>query len=190
MYLQGLATAGHKYTWLAFESCSYFIGQILSAPLDRRENCVHWGHPSHSEVYFYFRRRSLIPFSLAVPTTHHLSGGESRLHRNQEGPHSWRLCSGCHLSFQPEYMLSERCLAPLSPVSQALPRCEYTHTHTRPRGQRAGCEVPACSAFTFPQSQPGFRAVGLGARISLPSKQPGAAATSSPQQFPWCQETE
>lgn len=36
MYLQGLATVGHKYSWLAFESCSHSIGQISSAPLDRK----------------------------------------------------------------------------------------------------------------------------------------------------------
>lgn len=49
----------------------------------------------------------------------------------------------------------------------------YTHTRTptSPREQTIGCVVPAHPAFTFPQSQPGFHAVGVRTRTSLLSEE-------------------
>ena len=61
-----------------------------------------------------------------------------------------------NIFFQKDAWLS----CPLSPRSSPSAHTHtHTHAHTWPREQRPGCGVPVSSTFTFPQSQPGFRAV-------------------------------
>ena len=69
--------------------------------------------------------------------------------------------------------------SPVPCLPGPLPVHTHTHTHmharahTRPREQRPGCAVPASSTFTFPQSQPGFRAVLRGWEPASPCHRAG-----------------
>ena len=142
---------------------SYQWGRFLSAPLDRRE----LRSPRSSQplrVLFVFSTQVSDSACLAVPTTYSFLEENLVFIEIRKVPRAggYALAAVFHsilnIFFQKDAWLS-------CPVSQALPHCAHTHTHTHtrthtwPREQRPGCGVPASSTFTFPQSQPGFRAV-------------------------------